>query len=481
MSIASAITAAQGRVADAYTAVNTMGGTLPATQNLSNLPAAIESIPAGSGGDTVTATNATGSAITAGDKVWIDKNTVAGGRSITPSSSGYSMNYIAGISNDGNYLTYSTNNTSAEYKGLWYINDFATSTITSVGSSLIYYHQNSSCYRYSNQGDTFLVSNFVTNSSYEPKFSKIGNNSFDIGSSTSFLGYDFVASVYDTNTLGIMNLETGSISYLSGFGTGTQGIGYQSIATSSNDVYKLASDSYLGRYHIEVDRTNMTFTSTALTVSNVSCFCPIGATSDGKVIITSNMYNYYDGNGARTFQFIKVSGNTVTGYNIGEYPERLKTIVNNTTDKYWFCFNPNNNVLTFVKYVGSSTTSVYGFFKYDPATETWSEIYVDLSSVLSGQKVCGVITTSGDMTRIGVPVTVTNGTYYSYLKIVQLQSVSGYRFVPYTYYNINEKTLTGFASENIAVGASGEATTVLPPELNVSIQADVDDAEITLE
>lgn len=47
MSIASAITAAQGRVADAYTAISAKGGTLPATQNLANMPTAIASIPSG--------------------------------------------------------------------------------------------------------------------------------------------------------------------------------------------------------------------------------------------------------------------------------------------------------------------------------------------------------------------------------------------------------------------------------------------------
>lgn len=49
MTIASAITAAQGRVADCYTAISNKGGTLPATQNLSNMPAAIASIPSGGG------------------------------------------------------------------------------------------------------------------------------------------------------------------------------------------------------------------------------------------------------------------------------------------------------------------------------------------------------------------------------------------------------------------------------------------------
>lgn len=47
MSIASAITAAQGKVAACYTAISNAGGTLPATQNLSNMPTAIGSIPSG--------------------------------------------------------------------------------------------------------------------------------------------------------------------------------------------------------------------------------------------------------------------------------------------------------------------------------------------------------------------------------------------------------------------------------------------------
>lgn len=76
MTIASAITAAQGRVANAYTAVEDMGGTLPATENLTNLPAAIRSIST-INADIVAATNTTGSSIASGDKVWLEK--VAGG------------------------------------------------------------------------------------------------------------------------------------------------------------------------------------------------------------------------------------------------------------------------------------------------------------------------------------------------------------------------------------------------------------------
>lgn len=47
--IADAIMAAQGKVANAYTAVSNKGGTLPQTQNLTNLATAISSIPSGGG------------------------------------------------------------------------------------------------------------------------------------------------------------------------------------------------------------------------------------------------------------------------------------------------------------------------------------------------------------------------------------------------------------------------------------------------
>lgn len=68
MSIATAIQNAQQKVANAYTAVSNKGGTLPDTQNLSNLPAAINSITSGGNNQTKTftasATSATVSTVT---------------------------------------------------------------------------------------------------------------------------------------------------------------------------------------------------------------------------------------------------------------------------------------------------------------------------------------------------------------------------------------------------------------------------------
>ena len=59
MSIATAIQNAQQKVADAYTALSNKGGTLPATQNLSNMPTAIGSISTGGTIDTLTVTPTT--------------------------------------------------------------------------------------------------------------------------------------------------------------------------------------------------------------------------------------------------------------------------------------------------------------------------------------------------------------------------------------------------------------------------------------
>lgn len=53
MSIASAIQAKQQQVADSYSAISNKGGTLPETQNLTNLATAISSIPSGGGGESV--------------------------------------------------------------------------------------------------------------------------------------------------------------------------------------------------------------------------------------------------------------------------------------------------------------------------------------------------------------------------------------------------------------------------------------------
>lgn len=120
MSIASAIQNAQQRVANAYDAVETKGGTLPNTQNLSNLPDAILSIPAGSGGDSVTVM-ASNPARTyqEGDKVLLTPS------SIIYSDSPASCSFTRQIQS-------SSTPTSSKLSGFL---DYVNGTVTPTGSS----------------------------------------------------------------------------------------------------------------------------------------------------------------------------------------------------------------------------------------------------------------------------------------------------------------------------------------------------------
>ena len=70
MSITSEISRIQTNIADAYTAAEAKGATMPVTENSDNLASTIESITGC--GEQVEAINNTGAVITSGDKVWIE-------------------------------------------------------------------------------------------------------------------------------------------------------------------------------------------------------------------------------------------------------------------------------------------------------------------------------------------------------------------------------------------------------------------------
>ena len=73
MTIASEIQRIQTNIANAYDALEAKGATMPVTENTDNLVTTINTISGGSG-DVITATNNTGSAITSGEKVWLNES-----------------------------------------------------------------------------------------------------------------------------------------------------------------------------------------------------------------------------------------------------------------------------------------------------------------------------------------------------------------------------------------------------------------------
>lgn len=72
MTIANEIQRIQNNITNTYDALEAKGATMPLTKNSNNLASTVETIPGG-GGEDITATNKTGSAISSGDKVWANK------------------------------------------------------------------------------------------------------------------------------------------------------------------------------------------------------------------------------------------------------------------------------------------------------------------------------------------------------------------------------------------------------------------------
>ncbi len=94
MSIQSEINRIKANVASAYAKCEERGAVLPATENSANLPATIESIPSG-GGDVVFAVNNTGTAVSAGDKVWLNRHYLAENAAYQYSSDYTTGNYFS--------------------------------------------------------------------------------------------------------------------------------------------------------------------------------------------------------------------------------------------------------------------------------------------------------------------------------------------------------------------------------------------------
>lgn len=368
MSIATAITAAQGRVADAYTAISNKGGTLPATQNLTNMPTAINSI---SSADTVTATNNSSSAVTSGDKVWIEQvnepanfvisdKTTTGimdrrynepafgskyiGLATSINDSSYPYSKLGGkpftISNDLNTITVSSpsfhNNTSHNDNGL--VGEYRT-----AGCST------------SNYFDLFDGTNVISLQNYKPSWSAKdvykSNGNFVIYHRSNYSEFR------------IIDIDNETYTDFTG-----------SSVSSSKGVYdKNTNRLYLTSNGLcYVTFSGNSYSVTSMTGTGLGYASEIAITSDGKYIIglqfytsdPANITSYY------SLEILKIEGTTYTLVNDNIFGSWLTT----GCDVF---YNSNCDVLICT----DRKTGNYGFFKYTPATETWAEISVDLSSI----------------------------------------------------------------------------------------------------
>ena len=151
MSIASAITTAQGRVAAAYTACNAKGATMPVTQDLSHLPDTIASISGGGGGGGTTQASASKTLAAAANSITF---TGLSGEPtawlVTPDSVTYSGSVVLSAIGDssvhnGGYTTGSQHNYSSSFSASYSSGSFTITAPTGINFgvgtyTLVYYY-----------------------------------------------------------------------------------------------------------------------------------------------------------------------------------------------------------------------------------------------------------------------------------------------------------------------------------------------------
>lgn len=238
MSIATAITAAQGRVAACYTAISNKGGTLPATQNLANMPTAIGSIPTGTTPTLIT------KSITQNGTYNASSDNADGYSSVTVNVSGG-----GGYTELPSYQV--SNGVASRRSGALTGNEF--SNITSVGDYGLCY----SFYNCTGLTGALDLSSLISIGSYGLKNAFdgcTGLTSIDLSSLSSMGDYGLYYAFY--NCTGLTSMDLSSVSSV-----GTYGLFYAfsgCTGLTSVDLSSLSSIGDRGLYAVFYGCTGLT-------------------------------------------------------------------------------------------------------------------------------------------------------------------------------------------------------------------------------
>lgn len=401
----------------------------------------------GSGGggsaDTITAMNNTGSSVSRDDKVWIHKVNEAPSVTITVGSgnllsaqsydltimdiSGYG--FANGHTNGGSY-TYSVSN------------DLTTAT---QGSTAISYNPTNN---FSVLGDKTYMGNY--NSGHPQRMT--GNGAFEdlpnypagyyVGSSNGEKG-----AYYKTGVLRLFDLDGSSYN------------DYSVTLNNSSNPY-ICYDKNTGKAFnfsniVTISGSSASTVNPYYASGNNAYIKTAQLTSDGKYIVSQQ---YYDSdpqyNTKYVLQVYNISGNTYTRVEDSVFGSWLTT----GCDVF---YNPNCDVLTCC----NRSNGDYGFFKYDPSTESWSAITVDLPSITTpsnfqcpiyvnnqnNQLLFKVGNSGGDYRTNGGKIYIANYTVSGGGLVWKIESFS----------EVTSDFLSGVALENIASNATGDVKTVL--------------------
>lgn len=416
MTIASEITRINGNIAAVYTALSDKGATMPAAQNSANLANTVASIPAG-GGDTVTAVNYTGSAITAGDKVWLNKKANVSASAVAVSTSSSYDVYI--IEPTGNFVYHSTYkydiSTGTDIGG-------QTNTSVNLGTYTHYYDEYNNIFTYNYMinasGSTqttlyYKQGNYAAGNredSYRFHLYRIDKeNNFAI--TKDWTVYSTSGNSYPTSHICVI----GDKMYYSETSSG-----WYLIATIDENATQINTSGRSDTYHV------------------------LHSTSDNKIAICTKSASSNLQNGWREIKLINVNNDYTLGNEFVSSNSDLNNLL--SLSPLYFTFNRVTGILCINKY-----SSPYGVFKYENGDFT--TISLNLNNT-SGESLYGyyLMSVSNDLSRVQ---------FGSILFNLEQTADGTYKAIPYSY-AMGQQTLTGIANENAANGASFEATTIVP-------------------
>ena len=457
MTIASAITNAQNKVAAAYNSVNTMGGTLPATQNLSNLPTAIESIPSG-GGDTVLAINDTGSTISQGDKVWLNKHN-------NPSVTGSLYNaqgrsaYITFIMIGNIPYAYNQGNDSLyEYSfsnGSWSQTLLQSSLDTTTTNPLFV-------------GAQPLIRAMGTNQNY---FKDLIINTDGISQITPngyfYIGNDRCVKWVSNKNYSIVEYDhaTGTEGSVLGTFTSTQNL-FHNVFIDGNVLMlaTLVSNACLMEYYDISDLTSITKTASVTCPETTTYFYYATGLNVGDYVFFQSAVNTdnWEGNTAPTLRIYKLGANYALEA-ANDLPLQLQ-VLNRTSAVARYDSR--------TKYLTVGTHDNVYFFEFDTTTKKFSQFLLDVTmpiedTVYDGHAYVGAV--SGDKTNVAITFRRASPSYvYPCYKLYKLSNADNTEWYAEPYGNFNVATVTGYATGNTQDGKY-EIATVLPETVQVEV------------
>lgn len=447
MTIASAITNAQNKVAAAYSSVNTMGGTLPATQNLSNLPTAIESIPSGGGGDTVLAINNTGGTISQGDKVWLNKHNIP---SVTGDSyASYSSNKNTCFFTIGNVLYENATGTLKQWSfsnGSWSSETLQSGIFTAynpyfVGTELVLRNPDTS-------NPSLYLKDVIVNPSGISQSTP--NASF-------YIGNDRCLKWVSNKNFSIVEFD---------HTTGTEG----SVLGTFTTAYNFAHNIMIEGNILMLATNGSSSTATHLEYFDISNLSSITSVAD--ITLPENSYYFYYGTGLGVGDYLffqatnSTTGSINTSMTLKAYKIGTNYAISVPTDLPLQLENLLNNLAVVrydsrTKYLCVGTHDNVYFFEFNITAKTFSQIDLTITmptetAIYSG--CCYVPTLSGDKTTAVVVYRRDSSSVYPTRKIYKLVNSEDSNWYAEPYGNFSINTLTGYATGNTQDGKYEVAT-----------------------